>query len=122
VFWLFFDVPQPRTRNQQNKHTNTQTHTPHSVIFVFNLCLPVYPLDGGRILVDSLLACGVAPPTAAKVAIGVALPLATAILVYGAVRVQVTTILIAAFVYWALWVRDWQWSWLFFLCCECFWH
>lgn len=39
--------------------------------------------------VDALLACGVVPVAAAKITIGVAVPLALGILIYGAVTVQV---------------------------------
>jgi len=53
--------------------------------------------------VDSLLACKVPPPTAAKVSIGVAIPIAAALIVYGAIRVQVTSILIGVFILWACW-------------------
>ncbi|KAI8470627.1 MAG: hypothetical protein J3K34DRAFT_252144 [Monoraphidium minutum] len=72
-------------------------------IFAFNLLIPAYPLDGGRIFVDSLLACGVVPTAAAKITLGVAVPIAAAILVFGAVFFQPVTIMIALFLFWACW-------------------
>lgn len=52
------------------------------------------PQDGGRILVDSLLMCGVAEKTTALITCAVATPLALAVVVLGCVRFQVITILV----------------------------
>eukprot|EP00775_Hariotina_reticulata_P003588 gene3588-3854_t len=65
-------------------------------VFAFNLLVPAYPLDGGRILVDSLLTCGVADTTACKITIAVAAPIAVGIIVLGAIWLQVVTILAAS--------------------------
>eukprot|EP00879_Flechtneria_rotunda_P033330 GHRR01036901.1.p1 GENE.GHRR01036901.1~~GHRR01036901.1.p1 ORF type:complete len:257 (+),score=33.10 GHRR01036901.1:855-1625(+) len=52
-------------------------------LFAFNLLVPAYPLDGGRILVGSLLSCGVAVRTTALITCGLAVPLAIGIIVFG---------------------------------------
>lgn len=67
----------------------------------FNLLMPAYPLDGGRILVDALLWCGLVPVAAAKVTLAVAVPLSLAIIIVGGVKIQVTTILIGVFILYA---------------------
>lgn len=72
-------------------------------LFVFNLFVPAYPLDGGRILVDALLSCRVPIPTTAKVTAAVAALCATGLLVYGAWTVQITMILISAFIFFSVW-------------------
>jgi len=65
-------------------------------LFAFNLLVPAYPLDGGRILVDTLLTCGMAPLLTAKITIGVAAPIALGIVIFGAVKFQMVTILVSA--------------------------
>lgn len=70
-------------------------------LFAFNLLVPAYPLDGGRLLADGLLAAGVAPRTAAIVTAAVAAPLGAAVLVYGIIVFQMVTILVAAFILFA---------------------
>lgn len=50
--------------------------------------------DGGRILVDTLLTCGLAERTTALVTCGVAAPIAIGIIVWGCVQFQVITILV----------------------------
>jgi hypothetical protein len=67
-------------------------------LFVFNLLVPAYPLDGGRILVDTLLTCGVAPLLTAKITIGVAAPIALGIVIFGAVKFQMVTIMVSGVV------------------------
>jgi Zn-dependent protease len=54
------------------------------VLMAFNLLVPAYPLDGGRLLANGLLACGVEPTLAAKIIVGVAVPLAVGIVLWGA--------------------------------------
>lgn len=51
--------------------------------------------DGGRILVDSLLACGVAEGTTAIITCCVAAPIAIGIIVFGCIKFQVITILVS---------------------------
>jgi len=42
------------------------------LLFAFNMFFPVYPLDGGKILLSfMIMCCSLTPPTAAKVCIGV---------------------------------------------------
>mmetsp|Transcript_30775 Transcript_30775/g.91454 ORF Transcript_30775/g.91454 Transcript_30775/m.91454 type:complete len:281 (-) Transcript_30775:267-1109(-) len=67
-------------------------------LFAFNLLVPAYPLDGGRILVGALLAAGVEDATVAKVALAVSVPLAAGVLVWGAVTFQMVTILVSVFI------------------------
>lgn len=59
--------------------------------------VPLLPLqDGGRILVDALLTCGLAESTTALITCGVATPIAIGIIVWGCVQFQVITILVRA--------------------------
>ncbi len=64
-------------------------------LFAFNLLVPAYPLDGGRLLADGLLAAGLAPRTAAIVTAAVAAPLGAGVLVYGIMVFQMVTILVS---------------------------
>eukprot|EP00878_Enallax_costatus_P035949 GHUV01040207.1.p1 GENE.GHUV01040207.1~~GHUV01040207.1.p1 ORF type:complete len:240 (+),score=39.70 GHUV01040207.1:475-1194(+) len=70
-------------------------------LFAFNLLVPAYPLDGGRILVDSLLTCGVAERTTAVVTCCVATPIAVGIIIWGCVQFQVITILVGLWILWS---------------------
>jgi len=72
-------------------------------LFAFNLLVPAYPLDGGRILVDGLLAAGVQDTLAAKITIGVAVPIGIGIIVWGGVQFQMVTILVGAFILYSTW-------------------
>jgi len=67
VFWLFF-----------NWLVKFQV-----ILFVFNLCVPMYPLDGGRVLCDSMMLAGHSVEASAKVTIGVTLPLAAGAILWG---------------------------------------
>ena len=49
----------------------------------FNLFLPAYPLDGGRILADMLLLAGLQPDLAAKITVAAAAVIGTGIVVWG---------------------------------------
>lgn len=51
---------------------------------LFNLCLPCYPLDGGRILADALLARGLSPTRAAGVLVRISALVALGLLAYAA--------------------------------------
>lgn len=64
------------------------------ILMVFNLCLPAYPLDGGRILADVLLLCGLEEVLAAKVTAGAAVALGLAVVAFGAWQVSVMTMLV----------------------------
>lgn len=72
-------------------------------LLLFNLFVPAYPLDGGRILVDSLLSCGVSEPRTALITVGVTVPIALGIIVLGALSIQIVTILVGLWVLWAAW-------------------
>ncbi|WIA08768.1 hypothetical protein OEZ85_008191 [Tetradesmus obliquus] len=72
-------------------------------LFAFNLLVPAYPLDGGRILVDSLLTCGVAERKTALITCCVAAPIAVGIIVFGCVKFQVITILVGLWILWSTW-------------------
>lgn len=54
-------------------------------------------------MVDALLACGVPESTTALITICVAVPIALGVVVLGAVRFQVVTILVGIFILWATW-------------------
>lgn len=67
-------------------------------MFCFNLLLPAYPLDGGRILADLLLSCGVPSRAAAIVTLCVATPIALGIVLYGVYTVAIMTIAVGVWV------------------------
>ncbi|KAF5842210.1 hypothetical protein DUNSADRAFT_8610 [Dunaliella salina] len=67
-------------------------------LFAFNLLVPAYPLDGGRMFVDMLLVAGVGEYTAAKITIGIAVPIGVAIIIFGGVIFQMVTILVGCFI------------------------
>ncbi|KAG2489733.1 hypothetical protein HYH03_011840 [Edaphochlamys debaryana] len=71
-------------------------------LFAFNLLVPAYPLDGGRLLVDGLLAMGVEPRRTAIITVCVALPLAGGILAWGIIVFQMVTIMVAVFILWSV--------------------
>jgi len=52
-------------------------------LFMFNLFVPEYPLDGGRILADLLLMAGITAELAAKIVVGIASLIAVAMIGYG---------------------------------------
>lgn len=69
-------------------------------IFAFNLLIPAYPLDGGRIFVDLLLICRVRPRSAAIAAVVVSMVLSVGIIVYGCIPpVNAMLVLIAVFIF-----------------------
>ena len=77
----------------------------------FNLLLPAYPLDGGRILADALLLCGVHPVPAAKATVATAVVLGVGVVGLGVWRVDFLTIAVGAWMLhstWQLWqaIRD----------------
>ncbi|GAQ83013.1 peptidase m50 domain protein [Klebsormidium nitens] len=67
-------------------------------LFCFNLLLPAYPLDGGRILADLLLSCGVSSKVAAIVTLCIATPIAVLIVMYGIYNVAIMTIAVGVWV------------------------
>lgn len=50
---------------------------------IFNLCLPCYPLDGGRIFADALLTRGIPPERAAAIVVRVSAAIVLGLLIYG---------------------------------------
>lgn len=66
-------------------------------LMTFNLCLPAYPLDGGRIFADLLLLCRVPVRTAAIITVAVAVAIAAGLVAWGIVRVAVLTLAVRAF-------------------------
>ncbi len=61
-------------------------------IMAFNLLLPAYPLDGGRIFADLLLLCGVNARTTAIITVVLAVAIAGALIAWGIVEVAILTI------------------------------
>ena len=64
-------------------------------LMAFNLLLPAYPLDGGRILVDLLLLCRVPVKPTAIVTVALAVCVAVLLVVWGFVRFAVLTIAVS---------------------------
>eukprot|EP00899_Mesostigma_viride_P007066 jgi/Mesvir1/16360/Mv18108-RA.1 len=67
-------------------------------LFCFNLLIPAYPLDGGRILVDVLFLCGASERMAAIISCAVSFPLALGLIAWGILTHQITMMLIAAWI------------------------
>lgn len=65
---------------------------------VFNLFVPAYPLDGGRIFVSVLLLCGVPVATAAAVTAWVSMFLSALIIALGVYMMQFLTIFVGGWV------------------------
>jgi Zn-dependent protease len=65
---------------------------------LFNLFVPAYPLDGGRIFVSVLLLCGVPVATAAAVTAWVSMFLALLIVALGIYMMQFLTVFVGGWV------------------------
>jgi len=69
-------------------------------LFAFNLLVPAYPLDGGRIFVDLLLICRVPARTTAIVAVAVSCAISVGLAIYGLIPpINAMLVLVAAFVF-----------------------
>ena len=66
-------------------------------MLAFNLFLPAYPLDGGRVLADLLLLCGLSPKVAGSVTFALGLLVSIAVLVYGFWMKSILTVAVAAY-------------------------
>ena len=64
-------------------------------VMAFNLLLPAYPLDGGRILVDLMLLCRVPIKVTAGFTVGLAVIVAVLLLVWGFVKTAILTIAVS---------------------------
>jgi hypothetical protein len=73
----------------------------------FNLLLPAYPLDGGRIFADALLLAGVRPEPAARATASVATVLGAGVVCLGVWRAQFLTIAVGL---WMLYVTAELWQ------------
>ncbi len=62
----------------------------------FNLLLPAYPLDGGRIFADLLLMCGVNVRTAAIVTEVLAIAIAGGLIAWGVIEVAILTVAVSS--------------------------
>lgn len=67
-------------------------------LFIFNLFVPAYPLDGGRIFADALLTCGVSEVSAAKATVGVSAIMGVAVVVWGIMQFQIVTLMVGFFI------------------------
>ena len=63
-------------------------------LMAFNLCLPAYPLDGGRILADALLLCRVPVRIAAYVTAALAVAIAAGLIAWGLIQQTFITALV----------------------------
>lgn len=70
---------------------------------LFNLFLPAYPLDGGRILADSLLLLGVSVPVTAKITAGAAVALGSSLLVLALFQQRMLTVMVAVWMLNSTW-------------------
>jgi len=72
-------------------------------LLIFNLFVPAYPLDGGRIFADFMLIAGIPTATAAKIVIAVAVVVAVGMIVIGVLRIYLGTfaVFIGAFILWS---------------------
>eukprot|EP00667_Euglena_gracilis_P008979 EG_transcript_9114 len=70
----------------------------HVILFLFNICFPCYPLDGGRALVAILLLRGVQVETAARVSIYCSFVVAIVWSIYAIVLVDVFVILLMVWI------------------------
>lgn len=70
---------------------------------VFNLCVPAYPLDGGRIFADLMLIAGIPTATAAKIVIAVAVVVAAGMIIVGGLRIFLgpLAVFIGIFILWS---------------------
>ena len=67
-------------------------------LFLFNLLVPAFPLDGGRILADALLLKGLEVTRAAQITATVAVAVAGGIFLYGFIFFDVFGIMVAVYV------------------------
>ncbi|PRW60200.1 MBL fold metallo-hydrolase [Chlorella sorokiniana] len=82
-------------------------------LVLFNLFLPAFPLDGGRILADLLLLRGVSPETAAKITASLATVLGAGVVAIGIWRTlvaSVASVLTIAVGVWMLYVTVQLWE------------
>lgn len=72
-------------------------------VMIFNLCVPAYPLDGGRIFADFMLIAGIPTNTAAKIVIAVAVLVGVAMILLGVFTRLLGTlsIFIGLFILWS---------------------
>lgn len=67
------------------KNICTEAMVMNLMMFLFNLLVPAYPLDGGRVLANALIMGKVDPNKAAKICVGITWLVSFAIVIYGVV-------------------------------------
>jgi Zn-dependent protease len=80
-------------------------------LMAFNLLLPAYPLDGGRIFADALLLCRVPVRVAAYITAALAVAIAAGLIAWGIIRLSFITALVRRLPSKPCMQGFWPWSW-----------
>ncbi|GMH35987.1 hypothetical protein BSKO_03855 [Bryopsis sp. KO-2023] len=73
------------------------------VLMLFNLFVPAFPLDGGRLVADTLLMWGVSDDLTAKIMVGLSVPMGAGVVIWGIVEFSPVTILVGLWILYSSW-------------------